>query len=696
MLLLNKFRRLKITSKLIFSIISLIIIGLVGSTLYVRYIVTEGVDAQSSRELMSTAQLHASNVRGELSRGMVVAQTTADSMVTLIKSGVTDREMFVKICENVLKNNPQYTGIGFLFEANMPFGDDDEYANKEFYDETGRNVGYIAMDEGELVRDVFEDYEGDWYFLPKTTQAQVIAEPSEDEINGEKIMVTTLSAPIIVDGKYMGIVIVDMSLEQIGTQVKNVQILDNGYIYLISDENIFVAHRNPDLIGSNLLEYNEGFQQYIEYFEGLEPFSLDLVSPDTGKNTKYFVIPIQVESAAQIWKVILNVPESEALATLYNITKSQVLSSAVLVIVLFCAIMLVARGIVNPIVIMTGIMHKLAGGDKTVHIPNQSKEDEIGAMAKAVQVFKENAIKVDKMQEEQVESEKRAEENRKKSMLKMADDFDSTIGGIVNNVASATKQIQSTIDTVASTSELSMQQSNAGAAAAEIAASNVQTVASAAEELASSIAEISRQVKESTAIANNAVNEAEVTSQTMDHLLASANKIGEVVHLIKDIAEQTNLLALNATIEAARAGEAGKGFAVVANEVKSLATQTAKATEEISTQIEEVQRITDDAVNAIRNINSTILQINNITSSIESAVEEQGFATQEISRNVQQAAAGTQEVSANIAGISEGSSGAAKTAGEMRLSAESLASQSESLLREVSNFLNKVRADNKI
>ncbi|OPZ79082.1 MAG: Methyl-accepting chemotaxis protein 4 [Alphaproteobacteria bacterium ADurb.Bin438] len=394
---------------------------------------------------------------------------------------------------------------------------------------------------------------------------------------------------------------------------------------------------------------------------------------------------------------------------------SAIISSLTLV---FCMILatLITKGITRPTKNLTETMMKLAGGNKTIDIPGINFKDELGEMAKAVLIFKENAIKVDKMQEEQnrlhdeqeqmrLEQEKLRQEQiiaeeqaliqRKKDMLQMADDFDAKVGSIVSALASAAHEMQST-SSLASMAEQAMQQSTAGSAASEEAATNVQTVASATEELTSSISEISRQVSESTRIATEAVREAETTSGTMDMLLESANKIGEIVNLIKDVADQTNLLALNATIEAARAGEAGKGFAVVANEVKSLANQTGRATEEIASKINDVQRITDEAVAAIKRINETILQINNITGMIAAAVDQQGSATQEIAKNIQQAAIGTQEVSHNIASVNQAVQEAGRGAGEVRDSANSLSRQGEMLRMEVGNFLQTIRDENKV
>jgi methyl-accepting chemotaxis protein len=311
-----------------------------------------------------------------------------------------------------------------------------------------------------------------------------------------------------------------------------------------------------------------------------------------------------------------------------------------------CAFAL-TRTIAGAVHAMTHAMQALAKGDTKVEIPARGRGDEIGAMADAVQVFKENAIERVRLEAEQA-AEREAKEKRANAVEKLIGDFDGTMAMILRTVSSAATELDSTAQSMAATAEETSRQATASAGAAEQTSSNVQTVAAAAEQMTGSLREIARQVSRSTGIANDAVTQAERTDATIQGLTDAAQKINEVVELISTIAGQTNLLALNATIEAARAGEHGKGFAVVASKVKNLATQTAKATQEITAQIASIQEETNGAVNAIRGIGGTIRQMNEITTTIAAAVEEQNAATAEISRNVAQAAAGTREVSQNV------------------------------------------------
>jgi methyl-accepting chemotaxis protein len=351
-----------------------------------------------------------------------------------------------------------------------------------------------------------------------------------------------------------------------------------------------------------------------------------------------------------------------------------------------------AQSIASPIKAMTDAMGRLARRDMAAEITGLGRKDEIGAMAAAVQVFKDNMITADQLAAEQERMKTTAAAAQKAALNKMADAFEANVGQLVGLLAASSTEMEATAKSMSATADQTSQQSGTVAAAAEEAGTGIQTVAAAAEELSASIAEISRQVAQSAKVTAKAVTDAQRTDGIVRALADGAQKIGDVVSLITNIAAQTNLLALNATIEAARAGDAGKGFAVVASEVKGLAQQTAKATEDIAAQIGQMQVATREAVDAIRGIAGTIEEVSSIATTIASAVEEQGAATSEIARNVQQTAQAAQEVTVNITGVNRAAGETGAAAAQVLSAAAELSQQSERLGAEVRDFVANVRA----
>jgi len=355
-------------------------------------------------------------------------------------------------------------------------------------------------------------------------------------------------------------------------------------------------------------------------------------------------------------------------------------------------IFMVTRRVTGPLEKIQQAMLKVAAGDLSAEVSFGHRRDEIGALGNAMQAFKGSVVEAERLRAEQKDSEARAAAKRKADMERLADEFRAAVGNIVDAVSTSSGELEKAAGTLTRNAETTQKLSVVVASASEEASANVQSVASATEEMASSVHEIARQVEQSSRIAGEAVKQAEQTDARITELSSAASRIGDVVKLITAIAEQTNLLALNATIEAARAGEAGRGFAVVASEVKSLATQTAKATEEIGSQIASMQSATQDSVGAIKEISGTIGRISEIASAITAAVEEQGATTQEISRNVQHAARGTAEVATNIADVNRGTSETGSASTQVLGSAQSLSRESHQLKREVERFVAMVRA----
>jgi methyl-accepting chemotaxis protein len=470
----------------------------------------------------------------------------------------------------------------------------------------------------------------------------------------------------------------------------------DDYFYAFNRQGVIQAHPNPKM--DNVSFYDKPDSDGVFFTRnqielaarggGFSTFRF----PRMGKDIPIPKIAYAVEFKPYGWVIGGGIYLDDVDAIFWSqVWRIAALVGAALLLVVGMSLLL-GRSILKPIAAMTAAMRRIADGDSSTEIPARERRDEVGAMAQSVQVFKDNMIEAVRLRAEQEELKLRGEADKKGVLRKLADDFENGVRTSLDTLAGAASDMRSTSKSMSATAEEASAQATTVAAVADQASANVQTVAAATEQLSSSVAEIGRQVTQSTRIAGQAVEEANRTNVTVQGLSAAAQKIGDVVKLISDIASQTNLLALNATIEAARAGEAGKGFAVVASEVKSLASQTAKATEEISAQVAAMQGATTEAVTAIESIGGTIGSINEIATAIALAVEQQGAATQEIARNVQQAAQGTGQVSSNIVGVNQAAGKTGAAANQVLHSAEQLSGQAASLRADVDRFLVNIRA----
>ena len=472
----------------------------------------------------------------------------------------------------------------------------------------------------------------------------------------------------------------------------------NDYYWINDMHPKMVMHPiKPEMNGNDLSAYKDpnGKLLFVDFVDTVRKSGAGFVPyewPKPGFEKPQPKLSYVVGFAPWNWVIGTGVYIDDLNAQTWASTQRSLIAAGLILLFALAVSILVARSITGPLRHMTVAMNDLASGNLAVEVPGIGRGDEVGEMAKAVEIFKGNAVARQALEAEQREAETRAASGRKADMNKMANDFEAAVGQIVEAVSSASSQLEVSAGTLTTTAERAQQLTATVAAASEEASSNVQSVASATEEMASSVNEISRQVQASARMAVDAVGQARVTNDRVSELSKAATRIGDVVELINTIAGQTNLLALNATIEAARAGEAGRGFAVVASEVKALAEQTAKATGEIGQQISGIQAATQESVNAIQAISGTIEKLSEISSTIAAAVEEQGAATQEISRNVQQASMGTQQVSANITDVQRGASETGSASSQVLAAAQSLSGDSNRLKLEVGKFLNSVRA----
>jgi len=469
--------------------------------------------------------------------------------------------------------------------------------------------------------------------------------------------------------------------------------------------------RQADQVIANLVTYDDGFDTLVKLVEARDA-EVNAILAQTG--------PSFEESINTLRQALVNHQEASATSTIAQLMlvmwQSGLASAAGIILAIIAALMAL-KFIVNPIRFMAAAMHRLAEGDRDIEVGNTARGDEIGEMARAVQVFKDNAVAMERLQAEQAakdaaqreaelrereaEDERRyqreqerlaAEEEKRRLLAEMADHFESSVKHVVEMVSQTARRIEDVARAASEAAQNSVTIAAEVASTSEQASHSVATVAAATEEMSHSIAEVSSQVTSSTSIAKRAVERAKRTDEIVAGLSSDARRIGEVVSIIQGIAEQTNLLALNATIEAARAGEAGRGFAVVASEVKALANQTAGATGEIGKQIASIQSVTGEAVDAIREIQEIINEVSSLSANVASAVEQQAATTQEISRNTQHAAQGTHDVVNNILMVRQGVDSAGEAVQESLRAAAELTQQASQLRDEVDRFLARVRA----
>lgn len=493
----------------------------------------------------------------------------------------------------------------------------------------------------------------------------------------------------IIDRQESGELTEEDAKKRILSSVQNFRYDGDNYIFGITYDFCVLAHAKPQNIGgckkktqreifNNLAQKGGGFHEYKTGKAGLEGENFDKVS---------YVHPIP--------ELNMYIGTGVYFDDINETFTAQLIELGIIGVIIICLIMFigfyVGKNVSKSLNVLSTRMNDLAKGNVEVEFNFHSFITEIENIINTARIFKVELEKTQALEQEKVELEKKAEEDRRQMTLRLADEFDSSVGQIVKSVSQSASKMDGTATVMNETAIQATNQAVNVAAAADEASRNTATVASATEQLSASIEEISGQVQKAAEVANQAVTESKTANDRVSGLEKAVNKVGQVVTLITDIAEQTNLLALNATIEAARAGEMGKGFAVVASEVKHLANQTAGATDEIAQQISTIQAETKISVSAIESISTTIDSINSISAAIAAAIEEQGAATLEISRSVQEASAGTDQVTQNISGVQRAVEETGQSASEVKVSANDLAEMANDLSVQVETFLGNVR-----
>ncbi|MCA1242622.1 methyl-accepting chemotaxis protein [Stappia stellulata] len=653
-------------------------------------------------EARAVGEREAQSIRRQLEKGLTTTEGLAQTFTALKAKGVTDRQAWTAVIEQKVRGDKTLSGAWGVVITDELDGRNAEFANADsWHDATGQWRPYVFRKPDESLGhrptgEITDAPDKEWFNHTYRTGELFATEPYTWPVGNDTAIGVSMSAPIMLGAKVMGVAGIDVFATGFSEELAQIKPLDTGMITLVSQAGTWVAHPDTSLIGKPFRaafadDEVAGLDRALAAISDGRALDYTGWSRALGEDVMRMVIPVKIGETGQIWSVLVSVPLSSLHAASQTIVMWVVGVGLVLLIGVGAALYIVGQRIIRrPVERTLEHIQALIDGNYDVDIDTADRADEIGRIGKALEVFRENSAQAEALSAQQEDEQKRRIA-RAEQVARLTSDFDASAAQLLRSVAHSVENLNAAAGELTGAAENTSAQSTAVAAASEEASSNVGTVAAAAEELSASVSEISRQVRTSADIAESAVSQAKQTNTKIEGLSVAASRIGEVVKLINDIAEQTNLLALNATIEAARAGEAGKGFAVVAAEVKELATQTSKATDEIVTQIQQVQTETDGAVGAIREISRTIEEINRISGSIAASVEQQGAATNEIAMNVQEATAGTQDVSRNIAGVSEAARTTGGVALRIRQDAEALQNEEKRLRQKVESFLAGIR-----
>jgi methyl-accepting chemotaxis protein len=665
--------------------------ALTGATLFLS---GRSADEAADALISKTAVSFENRVRLDMAAAISDAEGIAHSVMAERSQPDPRRVAVNRYLASLAHARPDYAGVWVDMADNGFDGDDKTYGvrGEEILGlpNTGRmSLLWLPGEKGAPVADDSEGVsyaevqEKEYYKAAARAKTSVVTEPYLDDFT--RALMTSAAAPVLMDGKVIGVAGVDLSLASLSEVVAAERPYGKGWLAIVSAAGNYVAHPQAERLSKvaddlppaalAAIRAGQNFGQEVDF---------------AGEQQRLLLQPIRLSPATAPWSILVMVPEASIRAD------SRQMSLMLLSLGAFCLLAggliawAVSIGIARPVGDMTESMAKLAAGDLTLTVPASGRGDEVGAMGRAVEVFRQAMI-AGRDAARAREEEWRAKEARALALARAQSDFEQQVGGLMQSLTASAGDLEQTARALGQIAERGNSEAASVAGSADHSTRNVQTVAAATGQLAASIGDIRRQVQNSVQFADTAVEATRTTDRTVAQLALGADRIGEVVTLIRSIAAQTNLLALNATIEAARAGEAGKGFAVVAGEVKTLAGQTAKATDEIEEQIFAIQSATSNVVDSIRTIGDTIDRLREIAGLIATAVEEQGAATDGIALNIREAADGAAEVAQRTRHIREAAADTGSAAGQVLAAAGGVARQSQTLAGQIASFLGAVR-----